>query len=90
MLCRFSGKAPCPDQNLSEIQNLDFNVKTKRIFPNIALKNEKLKETNQQATKLIQDLMVASSRVIKRENKKLIPESNITKILVKPLFKLRQ
>lgn len=39
MLHRFSGKAPYQDQNLSEIQNLDFNVKTKRIFPNIALKN---------------------------------------------------
>lgn len=49
MLHRFSGKASCPDQNLSEIQNLDFNVKTKRIFSNIALKNEKLKETNKLA-----------------------------------------
>lgn len=33
--------------------------------------------------------MVASSRIVKVENKKLIPESKITKVLVKPLFKLR-
>lgn len=46
MLFWFSEKSSCPDQNLSEIQNLDFNVKTKRIFPSITLKNEKFKETS--------------------------------------------
>lgn len=49
MLPWFSGKAACPDHNLSEIQNLYFNVKTKRMYPSRALKNEKFKKISELA-----------------------------------------